>query len=236
MSFGFSVGDVRLLGQLAWKTVQSIGKACGEDDERTKEVSNLHFVLLRLEREVESPASPINRGAEDIRDELLSIINGCEKILDVLAKIFDKYEYNAPSMEDRNRRMLWQKIRLDDGQTIDLAELRKNVKYYTLRLSIFLSMLSIGIIGRGSTDDGMDEARRSLIPPASKLALNDVVARCLSGIASEFLAHTDFMKDDALLWDDLQTELLGEGYPESAISEHMDLSEILLDCIYSTTM
>ena len=224
MSFGFSVGDVGLLGQLAWETVQNTGKACGEDDERTREVSNLHLALLRLGREVENPASLINRGAEDLRDELLSIIIGCEEILKTFAKIFDKD--NALNIEDMSGRKLWQKVRLGDGQMIDLAELRKNVKYYTLRLSMFLDMRLMGIIGRGSANDGMDEARRSLTLRTPRLAHNDVLARYLSEIDSGSLALTDFSKDDIVLWDDLKTELIGKGYPESAISEHMHLIKI----------
>lgn len=147
-------------------------------------------------------------------------------MLKIFAKIFDKY--NALNIEDRGGRKFWQKAWLGDGQVIDLANLRKNVKYYTFRLSMFLNMLSIGIIGRGSAGDRIDEARRSLILPTPRLALKNVVARyCryLSEIDSESLALTltDFSKGDGVLWDDLQTELLGKGYPESTISEHMHL-------------
>ena len=221
MSFGFSVGDVGLLRVLAWTTVQITEKACGKDDERTREVSNLYLVLLRLGWEVENPASLINRGAEDLRDELLSIIIGCEEMLKVFPKIFVKY--NAFNMDDRSGQNIWLKLQLGDGQMIDLLELRKNVKYYTFRLSMFLNMLSTGLIGRGSAGDGMDEARRSLILPTPRLALNDVLARYLSEVDSGSLALTDFSKDDTVLWDDLKTELIGKGYPESAISEHMHL-------------
>lgn len=221
MSFGFSFGDVNLLGQLAWAIVQKTREACGEDDERTKEISNLHLVLRRLESEVQSPASPIKRGAEGVRDELLSITNDCEEILRVLEKIFIKY--NALDMRDRNGPKLWQGLQLDDGQMIDLADLRKSVKYYTIRLSMFLNMLAIGIIGRGSADDGMDEASRVFPYPLSRLALNDVVARYLSKIDSESLALTDISKDDIVLWDDLRTEMLRKGYHVSAKSKHMNL-------------
>ena len=77
MSLGFSVGDVNQLGRLAWKIVQNTREACGKDDERTKEISKLYVVLRKLGREMNSPASPISRGAEDIRDELLSTTHGC---------------------------------------------------------------------------------------------------------------------------------------------------------------
>ncbi len=113
MSFGFSAGDVTLLGQLAWKTVQNTAKACGEHDERTKEISNLHVVVRRLEQEIEKRTSPVNRRPEVIRDELLSIISGSEDMLNLLDRIFDKY--NALGMEDRSDRKLWQKVLLDDA-------------------------------------------------------------------------------------------------------------------------
>ena len=126
-------------------------------------------------------------------------------------------------MRDPNGRKPWKWVQLDDGQMINLADLRKNVKYYTIRLSMFWNVLAIGIIGRGSANDGMDGARRGLILPAARFAFNDVVARYLSETDSEFLALTDLSKDDTFLWDVLQTELLSKGYPESAISGHMQL-------------
>ena len=61
MSFGYSVGDIVSLVQLAWKTVQNSRKACGEHDEFTQEASSLHVVLQRLEKETSKSDSPINR-------------------------------------------------------------------------------------------------------------------------------------------------------------------------------
>jgi hypothetical protein len=52
MSFGYSVSDVALLTRLAWTTVKNSRKACGEYDELTQEVSGLHLVLRKLEKEV----------------------------------------------------------------------------------------------------------------------------------------------------------------------------------------
>ena len=81
----------------------------------------------------------------------------------------------------------------------------------------------------------MDEARRSLVYPTPRLALNDILARYLSEIDSESLELTDFSKDDTVLWDGLQTELLGKGYSESAISEYMHLiKQIVRQSLFDT--
>lgn len=48
-NFGYSIGDAVQLGQPAWRTVDNAGKACGEHDESTHEVSGLYTPLKRLE-------------------------------------------------------------------------------------------------------------------------------------------------------------------------------------------
>ena len=221
MSFGFSIGDVTLLRHLAWKTVQATAKACGEHDERTKEISNLHVVVRRLEQEIEKRDSPINRRPEDTRDELLSIISGSEDMLKILNTIFDKY--NALGMEDRSGRKLWQKVLLGDGRRVDLANLKKTAKYHTSRITLFLNMLSTGILGRGSVEPKRENARRVLIPPDLRLDVNDVVARYLSETDSEFLAFSEFSKDDAVLWKKLQAMLVDEDHASSSMQEPMHL-------------
>ncbi len=217
MSFGFSVGDVTLLGQLAWKTVENTAKACGEHDERTNEISNLHVVVRRLEQEIQNRESLINRRPEDVRDELLSIINGSEDMLNLLDRVFVKH--NALGMEDSSGRWLWQEVLLDDGRRVDLADLRKNARYHTTRISLFLNMLSSGVVGRGSVEPNRDNARRGLIPPDLRLDVNDVVARYLSETDSEFLAFSEFSKDDAVLWGKLQEMLVDEGHASSSAEQ-----------------
>ena len=81
MSFGYSIGDIVSLVQLAWKTVQNSRKACGEHDEFTREASSIHVVIQRLEKECSKSDSPINYPGDTYKEELRRIVGGCSKVL-----------------------------------------------------------------------------------------------------------------------------------------------------------
>lgn len=111
MSFGYSIGDVITVTQLAWKTVQNARKACGEYDELTREVLSLHIVLRRLEQEAEKPENPINdvKSGDTYKEELGDVFDGCKRVLNILDQVLTKY--NALSERERSGRKLWQQIR-----------------------------------------------------------------------------------------------------------------------------
>lgn len=146
MSFGYSIGDAILLGQLAWTVVQRSRKACGEHDELTREVLSLHTVLQRLEHEVAKPESPINRRGDTCGEELEVVVSGCQRVLQSLDQALEKY--NALGETERNGRQLWQKIRFGNGEMTDLANLRGKMTFYTSSLSLLLNMVSLGTVGR----------------------------------------------------------------------------------------
>jgi hypothetical protein len=99
MSFGFSVGEIIGLTQLAWQVVDNCRRACGEHDELTRVVASLHSVLRHLEQEATSPASLLNRQDETSSDDLSTSIEGCRRVLSVLDIILGKY--NALGEEKR---------------------------------------------------------------------------------------------------------------------------------------
>lgn len=149
MSFGYSVGDAVLLVQLAWKTLQGTLKACGEHDELTREVSSLHRVLKRLQRELESPESLLNRPGDDRKQELREIGEGCSAILNVMNSILEKY--NALPEEKRTGRKLWQKIRFGNGEMQDLSEIRLKLSTHTSAILMTVNLCSLGSQGRVET-------------------------------------------------------------------------------------
>jgi hypothetical protein len=81
MSFGYSVGELLGLTQLAWKTVQNTRKACGEHDELTREGTSLHFVLRRVEQEAAKPDSVFNRTNDGTNEELGILLKAVERFL-----------------------------------------------------------------------------------------------------------------------------------------------------------
>ena len=146
MSFGSSIGDLVLLTQLAWKTLQNCRRAYGEYNALTLEATSLHTLLKRLENELQRPDGLINRDIDDVRKELGSIIQGCEKNLRVLDLVLEKY--NALSETERSGRKLWQRIRFGNGQTANMTDIRGRITFYISAISLFLNMLKLGSTGR----------------------------------------------------------------------------------------
>ena len=214
MSFGFSFGDVVLLVQLAWKTVQNSRKACGEHDELTCETTSLHVNLQRLERESAKAESPINRPNDTCIEDLAPIVNGCGKTLDVLDRILEKY--NALSDGERSKRKLWKAVRFGNGELANVKDLRLKLIYYTTNLSLFLNMVSMGSMGvieKQMYDAGGDlkEIRRGV---------NYITAHLISDANKEGSVLTDYADDDKAVWRAFRSELVKEGFSSDVIREH----------------
>ena len=216
MSFGFSPSDVVLLVQLAWTTVQNSRKACGEYAELTCEITSLHANLRRLERETANPESPINRPSDTCREELAPVIHGCEKALDVLDRILEKY--NAMSDEERSKRKLWKAVRFGNGELANVKDLRLKLIYYTSNLSLFLNMVNMGSMG--IVEKQMYEAGGDL--KAIRRAVNGITAHLMSGANKEGSILTDYGDDDKAVWRAFRRELVKGGFSSEVIREHKD--------------
>ena len=217
MSFGFSIGDVSLLTQVAWNVTQNSRKACGEHDELTQEVSTLHVVLKRLQHEITKPESPINKPADTSREEIEFLAGGCHRVLMILDQIWEKY--NALSETERSGRKLWQKIKFGNGQMADLADLRSKVVFYTSAISLFLNMISIGTMG--SVEKQMNDAGGDL--KEIKQAVNGITAHLVAKDRSEGSVLTAYPDDDRIFWKELRRELIENGFSSFVIKKHRHL-------------
>ena len=215
MSFGFSPGDVVLLVQLAWKTVQNSRKACGEHAELTRETTSLHVNLQRLARETAKPESPINRPSDTCKQDLAPIVEGCGKALDVLDKILEKY--NALGDEERSKGKLWKAVRFGNRDLANVKDLRLKLTYYTSNLSLFLNMVSLGSMG--IVEKRMYEAGGDL--KDIRRAVNDITSHLKSGTNREGSVMTDYA-DDKAVWRAFRRELVKEGFSSDVIRKHKD--------------
>ncbi|KAL8998392.1 MAG: hypothetical protein Q9169_002520 [Polycauliona sp. 2 TL-2023] len=214
MSFGWSISDIALLVQLAYKTTQGARAACGQYDELTQETTSLHVVLKRLAVEAAKPGNPINKDKSH-GNELGAIANGCKDILTQLDKVLIKY--NALSEQDRSVRRLWKKIRFSNGVIADVAVLRSKLTYYTSSLTLFLNMVSLGTVGQ--IEEKMEKAGGDL--QDIKNAVNNIAAHLLATAGKEgsvLTAHTD---DDRDAWRELRRRLRTDGFQDSLIRKHM---------------
>jgi hypothetical protein len=214
MSFGYSVGDLVGLTQLAWKTVQNSRKACGEHGELTREVKSLHFVLRRAEQAVTKPDSVFNetKHNDNAAEELKTAISGCHQILRILDEILEKY--NGLSDSARMGRRLWSKVRFGNGEMADLNELRVKMLTYTSGIIMFLNLLSMSSQGR--VEQEMD--KQGLELRQMRQSLNWITASLSS--RSEGSVLSTHPGDDKIFWKELRRELVAEGYSSSIISKH----------------
>jgi len=218
MSFGFSIGDVVLLSQLAWRTVEGARSACGEHAELTREVVSLHHVIQRVSDELSNVDSLLNRveAHDGRRKELDDHINGCRQVLEVVDTILTKY--NALGEDKRNGKKLWQKIKFGNGETKDLAEIRLKILTHTAAITLSLNLFMFGSQGR---------AEKQLESQGGDLkgireSVNWIYAKMASD-KRESSIMTSYTNDDKTFWRDLRRELVKDGYSSSSLRRHKGL-------------
>ena len=216
MSFGYSIGDIVSLVQLAWKTVQNSRKACGEHDEFTREASSLHVVIQRLEKESSKPDSPINHPEDTYKEELWRIVGGCSKVLTGVNRGLEKYSILRE--KETSAKKLLQEVVFGNGEMPDMRHLREQMTYYTTCLSLFLNMVSMGSIGRveSQTKKAGGDIEEILI------AVNGIRAR-LSLISNRDSILTTYEDDDKAVWKEFRKELHQEGFSSATIENHKPL-------------
>jgi hypothetical protein len=212
MSFGYAVGDVIAVTQLAWRTVQNARKACGEHDKLTREVSSLHLVLRRVQHEASKLDSIFQRASDDTTKELQTAVQGCGKVLGILDKIVVKY--NNLGEEEREGRKLWSKIRFGNGEMRSLSDLRLEILTYTSGITLLLNLISMGSQGRVEQYmDGQGSELRKI-----RQSLNWITATLSN--AGEGSILTTYSGDDKAVWKELRRELISQGYSSDLVSKH----------------
>ncbi|CAF9920554.1 MAG: hypothetical protein HETSPECPRED_004278 [Heterodermia speciosa] len=217
MSFGSSIGDLVLLTQLAWKTVQNCRRACGEYAALTLEATSLHTLLQRLESELRTRPNGliINRDIDDVTKELANIVQGCEKNLRVLDLVLEKY--NALSETQGSGRKLWQRVRFGNGQVADMIDIRSRNTFYISAISLFLNMLHLGSAGRVERE--MTQAGGELRD--IRLAVNGITAYLMrSSGGPEGSVLTAYANDEKAVWKEFRRELVADGFTSSTIRKH----------------
>ena len=183
----------------------------------TGEVSSLHVVLRRLDLECKRSDSPINRPDDPCREEFRTLVNGCEKALDPLDRIAEKF--SSLSNRERGGKKMWQRVRFGNGKMADLGDLRTKVVFYTSAISLFINMVSMSTIG--SVEKQMDEAGGDL--RELKIALNGVAAHLMSGNSLEGSVLTTYSEDDKAVWKAFRRELIKDGIRSSVIERYNEI-------------
>ena len=99
MSFGFGVGDVLVVGQLAWRVYQGCKSAPEEFKDISSEVKSLHAVLTEVEGTV---SSRINLPSTT-QESLKTVFDGCRDVLEHLQSLAENYKSHG-GVGDRTKR------------------------------------------------------------------------------------------------------------------------------------
>lgn len=214
MSFGYGIGDIIAVSQLAWKAVQNTREACGQHDELTRDVASLHSVLDRLKAEAIKPESLLQEIQDIEKQELEHIVNGCTQVLKTLNGILEKY--SSLSEEKRSMTKLWQRVRFGNGEMQDLSKIRMQIASQSASLALFLHLISLGSQGR------VERYMAQQIGALQEIqqTIHDANGAVAAGNRESTL--TTYENDDKGFWKDLRRELVAEGCSSEVMAKHKD--------------
>ena len=125
MSFGYGIGDIVALGQIAWTAYKSCRDAPESFKNVSQEASSLHALLKEVEENLSAQTLSSTSQAR-----LKTIGDGCHKVLEELQSLVDRYEsLGAPSKRTWDR-MKW--------HCNDIAELRSRLSSNAVLLTAFI--------------------------------------------------------------------------------------------------
>ncbi|KAL2046600.1 hypothetical protein ABVK25_011725 [Lepraria finkii] len=183
----------------------------------TREISSLHVVLWRLDFEYKRSDNPINRPDNPCREEFRTFVDGCEKAIDPLDRIAEKFS----SLSDRERggKKVWQRVRFGNGKMAGLGDLRTKIVFYMSAISLLINIVSMNTIG--SVEKQMDEAGGDL--RELKIELNGVAAHLMSGNSLEGSVLTTYSEDDKAVWKAFPRELIKDGIRSSVTERYNEI-------------
>ena len=140
MSFGFSVGDFVSLGKLAWNLYKECKAASAQFQEIQNEVISLRTAIQELQDEAENNDSILNRAGIGRKKELDVIMRNCAEVLRELQQLLTRYK----SLGTKQKRT-WDRIKFGSE---DVQEIRDKLMFHTSALTLFLTSLGTGSLGR----------------------------------------------------------------------------------------
>ena len=125
MSFGFGIGDILALGELSWTVYKSCKDAPESFSNIAQEVLSLHVVLKEVEENISG-----HKLAPKQEAGLRTVAEGCQKVLEDLKILVEKYESLGTQSKRTWDRMKW--------GLQDVADLRARLTSNTVLLTAFL--------------------------------------------------------------------------------------------------
>jgi len=125
MSFGFGIGDISAVSQLAWRVYRACKDAPESFQNISDEVLSFHAVLKEVEETVSE-----RQLSQSQAERLGTITQGCNNVLHDLQALIDKYE----SLGSQSKRT-WDRMRWGSE---DIIELRARLGSHNGMLGTFI--------------------------------------------------------------------------------------------------
>ena len=173
------------------------GKNVSADfEEVAHEVATLHTAIKEVTDEAQNPDSILNRAGIEKTRELQEIIRNCKLVISDLERILTKYK----SLGTGSKRA-WDRIKFGAS---GLQEIREKVTFHTSSISLYLTTLGTGSLGR------------------IEKRLDEIVKEVQSGRREPSILSSvdDDLEDADAQWNALKAELLDEGFTKQDIEAH----------------
>ncbi|KAH6717286.1 hypothetical protein BKA61DRAFT_601439 [Leptodontidium sp. MPI-SDFR-AT-0119] len=234
MSFGFSVGDFIAVTKLAWEIVQTTKTTGGTLHSLTREASNLHAILHQLEVELVKPGSTLNRAGEGRQNELMRLTGDCDRALNLLSRVLERQNRLWGGKKDVIARS-WQKTRYQDGESVDLKNIRYEIVTCTKAMAIFLAQLSAGELG--AAEDGVRDGNERIAIPADQVDgfSRDGLTGCSDPLRNEAVVEVNQpgILENLEAWNDGSQKLHFSSDLSLSARSNKHVSEDRLDSSYS---
>jgi tetratricopeptide (TPR) repeat protein len=229
MSFGYSVGDIVALVQLAHKTYRNCQKAGDEYVEIARETRSLHSVLKILHTESLSSKSVVFKQDRASVAELLLTISGCQTVLSEIDDTLTKYKGLNPdngAASTAAGKKLWHKIHFG-SKVEELGVIRGKLIAYTSTLSVLLDTMQLKATGQLGT---MMETGFADLKGDFEAMRNEVLATIIRersrhrrGSLQSLSSLSTYDDDNKETWISFRRELIGKGFRSQILDMHRDV-------------
>jgi hypothetical protein len=156
----------------------------------------LHTVLKELEDELENPDSILNRSGASKASELNILVRNCRSVLQSLNKLLIRYKSLGTSSKKT-----WDRVQFG---TENLSDIREKLMSHTSSLTLFLTTLGTGSLGR------------------IEKKLDELIADVRAGRKEKsVLTMGDENEEESeSMWNEWKMELVGEGFTKLELESH----------------
>jgi len=224
MSFGYEVGDIILVTQLAWRCVQNTRDACGEHDELTRAVGGLHSVLCQFQLSIHDQESLNDPATDDQNDDVKLLVSNCEEVLSKLDSILRKYSTLGESKHSKGKKV-WQKVKFGNNEMQNLTLLRQKMIAHTQNLTFYYMMVSQRRVEKAMRCAGGD------ISELKSAGMKNQEVETMKGLLAQILVNTQkpdgtvltsYSDDDPTTWKKFRRLLIAEGFKSSIVEENFE--------------